>query len=129
MTILREIFKAPDIVIPNSKNRKTLRTERYPTEEQALDICNGIGLAMRMMYPNYHWEIGMNQNIVFIKNSTLNNRMAYHIHINKIDPEGKTLMRIGGEILERYNVRRGRGTYDEVELLERDILDNCTPET
>lgn len=129
MTVLREIFKAPDIFIPNSKNRKTIRTERQPTEQQALDICNGIGTAMRLLYPNFLWEVGMNQNMVYIKNSTLNNKMAYHIHIKNIDPEGKALMRIGGEILERYNLRRGRGRLDEVELLDRDILDNCTPET
>ena len=129
MTILREAIKAPDIWIPGSKNRKTLKNERQPTEKQALDICNGIASAMFAMYPNYHWEVGMNQNVVYIKNSTLNYKKGYAIHINKIDPEGKVLMRIGGEILERYNVRRGRGKRDEVDLLKRDVFDNCIPET
>ena len=100
MTILRETFKAPEIFVKKSKNNKTLRHERQPTEAQALDICNGIAQALFMIYPNYLWEVGMNQNMVYIKNSTLNSKMGYHIHINKIDPEGKVLMRIGGEILE-----------------------------
>lgn len=120
---------AIDIVVPNSKNRKTLRHERHPNEEQAQEICNGLALGLNMIYPNYLWQVGMNQNMVYIKNATLNDKMAYHIHIKKFDPEGKVLMRIGGEILERFSVRRGRGAYDEVELLKRDILDNCTPET
>jgi len=54
------------------------------------------------------WTVTMKegQGIVQVTNELLSGKMGFVMHVTKIDPELKNVMRAGGELLERYNVLR-----------------------
>jgi hypothetical protein len=43
-----------------------------------------------------------------VTNVLLSNRNGFVMHIDKIDPEGRKVVRYAGELLERYRVSRAR---------------------
>ena len=118
---------APGIV--GDKIRKTIRNTPEPTEQQAIDMCKAFSTVLVTLYPGHLWEVGMIGNMVYIKNLRLNKEMGYKIHINDIDVEGKALMRVGGEILERFSQRRGRVDTDSLGTLKRNIRGDSLPQT
>ena len=67
-------------------------------------------------YPGWAWyvEIPPAQNIIVIKNfdlgGNLNKPWGFVIHKNTLGSDMKMVVRGGGELLERYNRRRGRVT-------------------
>lgn len=103
------------------KERKTVRHTRFPNEEQAKAICQGMSFALKFIYPGYMWEVGLEQDMVYIRLPLVNSRMAFRARLDQFDVEGKFLMRAGGEILERYGLSRDRGDIDAVRALPRDV--------
>ena len=61
-------------------------------------------------YPVFRnfWMVTVNQpgGTISVTNSALSGTMGFMLHTTKIDPEGKAVMRAGGELLERYSVLR-----------------------
>ena len=61
-------------------------------------------------YPTFkdYWQVSINQagGTVAVTNRALSGKMGFMLHTTQIDPEGKTVMRAGGELLERYAVLR-----------------------
>ena len=61
-------------------------------------------------YPVFseHWIVTINEHggTVAVTNDALSGSMGFMLHTTKIDPEGKSVMRAGGELLERYAVLR-----------------------
>lgn len=70
----------------------------------------------------------MNQDLVTIKCMSLNMVKGYNIALKHIDDYGVALTRIGGEILERFNVRRGKMDSSEVNTLKRNVVGDAIPE-
>lgn len=105
--------------------RKTVRHTRMPSDLQAMEICKAFSHALDKIYPGYAWQVGMMQDVVHIQNLSINKELSYQMPLAKFDPEGKLLMRIGGEILERFNVKRGKMDRAEFKGLERDIKHNA----
>lgn len=64
-------------------------------------------------YPAFqgYWCIAVNEigGTIEVSNTLLSGKMGFLMHIAKIDPEGKKVVRAGGELLERYRVSRARG--------------------
>jgi len=56
------------------------------------------------------WLINVDEvgGIVQVSNFLLSGRMGFVLHTSKIDPEMKSVVRAGGELLERHRVSRGR---------------------
>ena len=76
-------------------------------------------------YPafNGHWRIEVDAvgGVVQVTNVLLSGKWGFLLHITKIDPEGKRIIKSAGELLERYSVSRAKN-FDIYELLgkERD---------
>ena len=102
--------------------RRTLRTMRQPTNQEAYELCQGFAQAMTSMYPGYLWQVGIRGDVVYVQNLDLNKKQGFSVPLKDIDVEGRVLMRAGGELLERFGCRR-TGGRDERALrsLKRDI--------
>lgn len=118
------------IFIPGvaTRERATVGSTPEPTERQAFEMCCAFATVLTTIYPGHLWEVGMMQNIVYIKNLRLNKVKGYKIPLDQIDVEGKALMRIGGEILERFGQNRGGINVDSIGRLERNIRGDSAPQ-
>jgi len=112
------------ILLPGGvlSGRKTLRYHRQPTNEEAFAMCRGFAEALHIVYPGYLWQVGMIGDVVYVQNLNLSKKQGFKVPVHDIDPEGRVLMRAGGELLERYGCKRAGGR-DEKQLrtLKRDI--------
>lgn len=106
------------------KEKDRLRYRHIPTEEQAREICTGISLALKHIYPGYLWEVGMEQDMVHIRCLNLHGQYGYRMHLSEIDVDGRAVMRAGGEILERFNCNRKWARRSEVDSIQRDARGN-----
>ncbi len=109
------------------KPRKTLRHHKIPTDQEAYDICCGMSFVLDKLYPGYLWQVGMNQDVVYIQNMTLSTDKGFVLPLSEFDVEGKVLMRTGGELLERFGVKRGKRNQADVVALPKDIRQNVIP--
>jgi hypothetical protein len=70
-------------------------------------------------YPGYLWGVNVERSIVNVRNLNLSGMWGFTLHVPAIYSASewkKQVMRAGGEILERYRMRRGQ--RDEQRLLE-----------
>ena len=72
-------------------------------------------------YPGHMWAVNVNQGVAFIKNLMLSGNWGFIIKLKDIDNDYKKVIQAGGEILERYNVSRGRLKEQEILNLDRDF--------
>ena len=103
------------IIIPSS-SRSEVSTELQTFDGHTYDANDEI-LAKRCAdllnkhYPGHLWAVNVNATpsggCLFIKNFSISFRYGYTLHINKLDPELKKVLRAGGEILERAKMKRG----------------------
>jgi hypothetical protein len=119
------IISTPGSVI---RGRKNLGTYRFPNEKEAYEMCCAFSGALSKLYPGFMWGASINQDILFIQNCTLDHVNAYSINLADIDPEGRVLARIAGEILERYGVSRGHAKKSEIKNLKYDELTGNAPQ-
>ena len=68
------------------------------------------------------WRVHVNEQggIVEITNVRLSGRMGFTLHLNKLDPEGRKVVRAAGELLERYRVTRAKAFDVRDLVLQRD---------
>lgn len=66
--------------------------------------------ALDRAYPafNGHWRIDIDVlgGIIHVTNRLLSGKWGFIMHINKVDVEGKKVVRYAGELLERFRVSR-----------------------
>lgn len=75
-------------------------------------------------YPGWGWtvEVDDRQGIMVVRVGRIaTGKWGFLLHIRKVDPEGKAVMRAGGEILERYRLHRRGFRPGDTSLLVRDI--------
>lgn len=108
--------------------RKTLRHHKIPPDLQRQAICDGFSFALDKLYPGYLWQVGMQQDVVFIQNMSLNTKKAFSLPLASFDINGKVLMRVGGEILERFKMQRGKRNQADFKSLIRDVSRNAKPD-
>jgi hypothetical protein len=96
-----------------------------PTNEEAFEMCRGFAEFINNIYPGYVWQVGMMGDLVYVQNLSLNRKQGFRVPLKDIDIDGKVLMRAGGELLERYRLRRGKKEPDRVKALKRDITGNA----
>ncbi len=83
-------------------------------------LCGEIGRKLWEHYPDWDWGVEIppdNQNVVIVRNVTCDPRgnMGMVCHKDKLDPALQSVVRAGGEFLERYNMRRGRFREEEID--------------
>ena len=115
------------ILLPGSiiKGRKTVKDFRFPTDQEAMEICKGMSEALSTIYHGYVWCVQIQQDVVSIINYSVNRSCGCRVPLSEIDVEGKVLMRLGGEILERYGLRRGKRDNDGLNRLHMDPRGNA----
>jgi hypothetical protein len=92
-------------------------------EEDALDMClaKRIGDMLESYYPGYPWAVGVNSEIGMVDVRCLNLSTQYGYMINMKDlyaTAGWDIVKVaGGEILERFRVRRGRMDEAQVDAI------------
>ena len=77
-------------------------------------------------YPGHLWGINVDGagGVMQVFNLALSGRWGFILKLDKIDPELKAVMRAGGELLERYRLKRGGLVLDNVLSLDRDFAGN-----
>jgi len=70
-------------------------------------------IALRKAYPGWEetWLIRIDTRggIVQVYNTAFSGNMGFVLHIEKIDPEMRKVVRAAGELFERYGIARKRG--------------------
>jgi hypothetical protein len=83
-------------------------------------LAKNVGEHLHRHYPGHLWAVNVGGGVVTVQNLSLSGKWGFRIFENEIDPDYKCVMRAGGELLERFNLRRG-AARDEVSLLRRNL--------
>lgn len=96
-----------------------------------IDVCLAVSEDLNRHYPGHPWAVGCDHNagtvaidIAMPKPPALK-LFGYLLHISTcIGPGGQAaVMRAGGELLERYGIRRGRATNESRDVALEHGLD------
>ena len=70
-------------------------------------------------YPGHLWAVGIDheQGVATIENVLLPGKWGFYVHLINIDPGMKRVIMAGGELLERFNVHRGRMNQEKMALI------------
>lgn len=112
-------------IIPASSIEPFVTVQDDPRSPEAdRRLCSDIGAKLWEKYPGWEWwvDIPPNQGVVVIKNLTINPRGQYGmvIHLTKLSSRLDDVVRMAGELLERYKKpRRGFrvGDVDEFQQI------------
>ena len=85
------------------------------------DEAKRIAEVLNLKYPGHLWAVNVNQGVAFIKNMMLSGSWGFVIKVKDIDNDYKAIINAGGEVLERYNISRGRLKENEVLNMPRDF--------
>lgn len=88
--------------------------------EQEKEWARKIGEFLLTCYPGHVWAVTVISGVAQIRNFLLSGVWGFQIPLDKIDPEMKVIMRAGGEVLERYNQRRGWADREACYEIKRD---------
>ena len=74
-------------------------------------------------FPGYDWLVSADDvgGTIDIYLPEMGGNMAYTLHIAKLDGHLKKVVNAGGQILERYGLRRDKMMVDDMAILERDF--------
>lgn len=85
-------------------------------------------------YPVFNgmWAIDVNEagGTIEVTNDMLSKKWGFLMHVNKIDPEGRKVVRAAGELLERYRVSRSNNASVVIDSLAqpRDFRGELVPD-
>ena len=98
-------------------------------------LVKEVGTHLNKHYPGWAWMVQLNEfgHMIEILNHHLHPTMGYRIRMEDImyDPHRRVLKVAGGEILERFGMKRKGLTGENKQLLAdapRDAVGNCIPE-
>lgn len=99
-----------------------------PLSGASMTLARNLIARLEQFYPTFKgaWRVAVNEQggIIEVTNMLLSGRWGFLMHINKIDPEGRKVVRAGGELLERYRISRAKNhglVVDDVYQLKRDF--------
>jgi hypothetical protein len=92
-------------------------------------LCKTTADTLEKHYPGWGWGVALDLRgqVLDIRSARLPGGWGFRIKLGSIDPEGRAIMRAGGELLERYQLARGRHTPGATANLERDHMNNPVP--
>lgn len=103
-----------------------------PYTPAEMHLAGQIGEALNKHYPGHLWAVNVDNvgGVVNIFNMRLSGRWGFTLHLNDVlhDPDLKTVMRAGGELLERYRLKVGRFNQDQYDSLPADFAGNFVAE-
>lgn len=81
-----------------------------PLSGASVALARNLIARLEQFYPAFvgAWRVSVNEagGTIEVTNLLLSGRWGFLMHINKIDPEGRKVVRAGGELLERYRISR-----------------------
>ena len=96
------------------------------------NLAKRCGEALEKRYPGWLWTINPDQEggVIYIYSLRLSGEWGYVIKIADIqnDPQAKEAIMAGGEILERYNIRRGKYKRSLLKNKMVDLRGNYIPD-
>ena len=122
-----DMTNAPNIHMHGDESNLLISNE-YASVQDALDISQAkvIAEALNDAYPGHLWAVNVRGDvgIATIHNMMLSGQWGYVLHLDKRYSASETVAaakRGAGEILERYNVARGRINHDHMATMETDF--------
>lgn len=105
----------------------TTDTPNLPAND--LLIAKEMADALHTAYPGHLWAVQVqgDQGVATVRNLALVGNWGFILHLPTIYSASeykKRVVRGGGEILERYRLRRGRADFDAIDALPTDRLGN-----
>ena len=86
-----------------------------------MSVCKRVAEKLNDHYPGHLWGVNMVQGVIQVMNLGLSARWGFQIKEENLDPDYKKVLMAGGELLERYNIKRGRMDVDQMNSLQRDL--------
>ena len=85
------------------------------------EISKAVGEVLYKHYPGYRWAVHCDghNGVVDVRNLTLSGKWGFRMMLR--DMSTQEIVRAGGEILERYRVRRGKLNGEEIADLPRNF--------
>lgn len=92
------------------------------TTELEKHVRQTIGDTLAMAYPGYDWFVEIKPGAAVIKNLTVEGRWGFFLKLNHASASElrRRVILAGGEMLERYRLRRGRLNPTEVAEVPED---------
>jgi len=126
----------PDSFKMRGQEGNILLANEYDAKQDTADIflAQQIADALEQAYPGHLWAVNVQgeQGIATIHNMMLSGRWGYVMHLDKRYSASDTVRAAkagAGEILERYNVARGRINYDSMTDLKQDFAGRVIGDT
>jgi hypothetical protein len=126
----------PDSFKLYGQDQSILLANEYDAKQDAMDIhlARIIAEALEQAYPGHLWAVNVqgDQGIATIHNMMLSGRCGYIMHLDKRYSASDTVRvaKMGaGEILERYNVSRGRINNDRMAEMKMDFAGRVIGDT
>lgn len=90
-----------------------------PLSGASQTLANNLIARLEQAYPNFSgaWRVCVNEagGTIEVTNMLLSGKMGFLMHTNKIDLEGRKVVRAAGELLERYRIARSGGRIAALE--------------
>lgn len=126
----------PDSFRLHGSEGNILLANEYDAKQDAMDIhlAKQIAEALDAAYPGHLWAVNVrgDQGVATIHNMMLSGQWGYTLHLDKRYSASDTvrMAKLGaGEILERYNVARGRINHDHMAELKTDFAGRVIGDT
>lgn len=95
---------------------------------QQEEVERKTGQYLASLYPGYHWQTDCDffAGVLNVKNLTLHGEWGFTILLKDLmnDPDMETVMRAGGELLERCNLPRTFRPEDFKQRVNKDVRGN-----
>jgi hypothetical protein len=93
------------------------------TEKIEMWIAKQLGTALVKAYPGYEWSVHVDAigGVICVVNPSVSTLKGYHLHMKGDTVQDLQIRAVeaGGEILERYGLRRGKVDVAAIENLDR----------
>ncbi len=104
------------VAIHRYRQRESAPTTIYLSSDQVVNgmqpgdlaLANRMNEVLQRHYPGHPWNIYVDsaQGVAVIKHQWLSDNFGYTLHLHKLDVGLTKVRTAGGELLERYNMRR-----------------------
>jgi hypothetical protein len=81
-------------------------------------------------YPGWMWAVRVDDvgGVMEVRSMRIPGRWGFLLHLAKIDPEGRAIWRAGGELLERYGLKRSAHRPGVTLDIKRDQMQMAVPD-
>ncbi len=96
-------------------NKKKNHYRKVMSNQQENEVALSIFNKLHSLYPGHAWIVQVDNNLCYIKHMLLSAKYGMTTDLFRVtQADNKELMRIGGELLERFNVDRGAMNLEHV---------------